>query len=151
MSKFCRNCGAELEENANFCSSCGTTQENATVKRGSVAKRDIAVNIILTIITCGIYGLYWFVMLTDESNSIASESEKSASGGLAIIYTIITCGIYAIYWNYKMGKKLYSAGKIYSKDISDNSVLYIVLAIFGLGIVNYCLMQSDLNRFANEN
>ena len=151
MSKFCRNCGAELEENANFCSSCGTTQENITVKRGSVAKRDIAVNIILTIITCGIYGLYWFVMLTDESNSIASESEKSASGGLAIIYTIITCGIYAIYWNYKMGKKLYSAGKIYGKDISDNSVLYIVLSIFGLGIVNYCLMQSDLNRFANEN
>ncbi len=150
MSKFCRNCGVALEENANFCPSCGTTQEN-TIKRGSVAKRDIAVNVILTVITCGIYGLFWFVMLTNESNSIASETEKSASGGLAIIYTILTCGIYGIYWNYKMGKKLYSAGKIYGKDISDNSVLYIVLAILGLGIVNYCLMQSDLNRFANEN
>ena len=150
MSKFCRNCGVALEENANFCPSCGTTQENI-IKRGSVAKRDIAVNVILTVITCGIYGLFWFVMLTNESNSIASETEKSASGGLAIIYTILTCGIYGIYWNYKMGKKLYSAGKIYGKDISENSVLYIVLAIFGLGIVNYCLMQSDLNRFANEN
>ena len=150
MSNFCRNCGVALEENANFCPSCGTTQEN-TIKRGSVTKRDVAVNIILTVITCGIYGLFWFAVITNESNSIASESEKSASGGLAIIYTIITCGIYGIYWNYKMGKKLYSAGKIYGKDISDNSVLYIVLAIFGLGIVNYCLMQSDLNRFANEN
>ena len=40
------------------------------------------------------------------------------------------------------------AGKKYNKPINDNSVLYLVLSIFELGLVNYCLIQSDLNRFA---
>ena len=31
-------------------------------------QRNIAVAIILTIVTCGIYGIYWFVKLTDEMN-----------------------------------------------------------------------------------
>lgn len=33
-------------------------------------------------------------------------------------------------------------------NASDNSVLYLILAVLGLGIVNYCLIQSDLNDFA---
>ena len=46
-----------------------------------------------------------------------------------------------------MAKKLHAAGQRYGKDISDNSILYIVLGLFGLGIVNYALMQNDLNKF----
>lgn len=33
---------------------------------------------------------------------------------------------------------------------SDNSVLYLILGIFGLGIVNYCIMQSELNTIARQ-
>lgn len=49
-----------------------------------------------------------------------------------------------------MGKTLYSAGAKRNVDVSDNSVLYLILAIFGLSIVNYCVMQSDLNKFATK-
>lgn len=31
-------------------------------------ERSIPLYIILTIVTCGIFGLYWFVCLTDETN-----------------------------------------------------------------------------------
>ena len=40
-------------------------------------------------------------------------------------------------------------GQKAGKDISDNSVIYLLLGLFGLGIVNYCLIQNDLNKFAN--
>lgn len=30
-------------------------------------ERNIAVAIILTIVTCGIYGIYWFIVLTDDA------------------------------------------------------------------------------------
>ena len=33
--------------------------------------------------------------------------------------------------------------------IEDNAVLYLILQIFGLGIVNYCLIQNDLNKLLN--
>ena len=49
-----------------------------------------------------------------------------------------------------MGQRLLLAGQKYGKPISDNSLIYILLGIFGLGIVNYCLMQSDLNKFSNQ-
>ena len=85
--------------------------------------------------------------MTDDVNSFSDE--KMASVGTAFIYSLLTCGIYTIYWNYKMGQKMAEAGKKYNRPINDNSVLYLVLSIFGLGLVNYCLIQSDLNRFAD--
>ncbi len=147
MRKFCSNCGAELKENENFCSNCGKASDVSTASRALISKRDIAVSVLLSLITCGLYGLYWFIMMTDESNELVTEN-KTASGVLAIVYTLITCGIYSIYWHYKMGKKMAEAGEKYGKAINDNSVLYLVLALFGLGIVNNCLIQNDLNSLA---
>lgn len=34
-----------------------------------VQKRDIALAIIFTLITCGIYGIYWFFKLNDDVNT----------------------------------------------------------------------------------
>ncbi len=153
MAKFCTNCGKELKEDAVFCEYCGSkvndsiNSTNSSNNRPMISKRDVAMAIILSIITCGLYGIYWFIVMTDESNNVSDE--KTSSGGLAFLYTLVTCGIYRLYWNYKMGQKLYLAGKKYNLPISDNSVLYLILTIFGLDIVNYCLIQSDLNRFAD--
>ena len=110
-------------------------------------KRDIIKALILSIVTCGIYGIYWFICLTNDANTAADE--PGTSGGTAFLLGIVTCGIYLIYWNYKMGKKLYVAQiKHDVEHPTDNSILYLVLAIFGLSIVNYCLMQDELNKYA---
>lgn len=167
MSKFCTNCGNPADDNATSCASCGsafptanateqtqgpvgqnTNNFNSTPNVGlpSIEKKSIVTMILLSIITCGIYGIIWFVNMTDESNR-ASGSD-AASGGTAILYTILTCGIYSFYWNYKMGQKMAEAGKRYGIDIEDRAVLYLVLSLLGLGIVNTCLIQSDLNRLA---
>ena len=36
-------------------------------------------------------------------------------------------------------------------EVKDNAVLYLVLELFGLGIVTYALVQSDLNTIADKN
>ncbi len=143
MSKFCIKCGKEMDDSAKACPNCGAPATNSV---GSIQKREIVLCIIFSIITCGIYGIYWFICLTNDANSVSNE--KTADGVLAFVYTLITCGIYSYYWAYKMGKKMYEAGKSNGIEISDNSVLYILLSIFGLGIVNYCIIQSDLNKLA---
>lgn len=113
-----------------------------------IQERNIATNIILSIVTCGIYGLVWFITLTDDAAK-ASE-DVSMSGGIAVLLSIITCGIYGYYWAYKMGKLTYQAKAKRDMASNDNSVLYLILQIFGLGIVNYCLIQSDLNEIARN-
>lgn len=111
-------------------------------------KREIVVYVILSILTCGLFSLYWLVTITDDTAELSGNNEMS--GGLALLFSLITCGIYGIYWSYKIGKELEEAGKKHGKNISDNSVVYLILDIFGLSIVNFCLMQNDINSMINE-
>lgn len=149
MAKYCANCGNEIKEGAKFCANCGASiNDGVKVSENYplVIKRDIVTCIIFSILTCGIYGIYWFITMTNDSNSLVEE--KTASGATAFLYSLITCGIYGIYWNYKMGKKMHEAGLKYGKNIDDNSILYLFLSIIALGIVSNCLIQSDLNKFS---
>lgn len=115
----------------------------------SVQERNIAVSIILTIVTCGIYGIYWFIVITDEAKNEAKD-ENMMSGGLSFILTLITCGIFGIYWAYKMGKTLETAKNNNGLTGTDNSVLYLILEIFGLGIINLAIMQNELNEITRK-
>lgn len=114
----------------------------------AVRERNIATSILLTIFTCGIYGIYWFITLTDDVRN-ASEDNTMPTGGVAFLLTLVTCGIYGFYWAYRMGKGLMTARqRLGSQVVTDNSVLYLILQILGLGIVNYAIMQNDLNGLA---
>ena len=107
-------------------------------------ERNIALSLILTIITCGIYGIYWFIVITDETKEYSNDTNMQ-SGVVAFLLTLITCGIYGWYWAYQMGKLMQKAQQNNKVADTDNSVLYLVLQFLGLGIVNYCILQNDLN------
>lgn len=107
----------------------------------NIAKRNIAVSIILSVITCGIYGIYWMIQLNDEINSLAGDT-KAPSGGIVFLLSLITCGIYGWFWYYKMGEKCDTI----KQSNSSSAIIYLLLGFFGLGIVNYCLMQDTINK-----
>ncbi len=109
-----------------------------------IKKRDIVTCVILSIVTCGLYGIYWFISLTDDVRAVSGD--ERLSGGKCFLLTLITCGIYGIYWAYLIGKAMMQV----NKNNNDNSLLYLILQIFGLGIVTYCLVQNDLNAIADE-
>ena len=113
-----------------------------------ITKRDIVINIILSIITCGIYGIIWFINITDDVRLVSGDTRLS--GGKAFLFTLITCGIYGFYWAYLIGKDLMQAKSKNNLPADDNSLIYIILQICGLSIVNYCLMQNDLNSIADK-
>lgn len=112
-----------------------------------VQKRDIAICVILSIVTCGIYGLYWFYCLHNDTNTV-SGNQDNTSAILAIVLTIITCGIYGWYWCYKRGKMIEDAYKMRGMVGSDKAVVFLILAVFGLSIVVYALAQNDLNKLS---
>lgn len=111
-----------------------------------IKERNIVVCILLSVITCGIYGIVWFVSMTDDMRY--ASGDQKLSGGMAFLLTLVTCGIYGYYWAYKMGKATAVAKANRGMGNDDNSVLYLILQLLGLGIVNYCLIQSDLNKMA---
>ncbi|MBO4636123.1 MAG: DUF4234 domain-containing protein [Clostridiales bacterium] len=106
-----------------------------------IAPRNIVVAIILTFVTCGIYGLYWIVKLNNEINQLSGHPEDT-SGGMVLLLTIVTCGIYGWYWNFKMGEKV---DEIKGDPNGSSKIIFIILAICELSIVNYALMQNTIN------
>ena len=113
-----------------------------------IKKRSIAVCIVLSIVTIGIYGIYWFVCLNNDCNK-AANNPNGTSGGVAFLLTIMTCGIYGIYWCYKKGQDIDEASTNRGLTAPNKGVLLLVLCIFGLSIVSYALIQDELNKIAD--
>lgn len=111
-----------------------------------IQKRNIAVCIILSIVTCGIYGIYWFICLNNDTNT--ASNTFGTSGGMAFLLTLITCNIYGIYWAYKQGEKIDAAKANRGIPSSNSGILYLILTLFGFGIVAWALMQNELNQLA---
>lgn len=109
-----------------------------------IQQKNIALCVVLSFVTCGIYGIIWFIAMTDDTNQLSGDF--TTSGGMAFLLTLVTCGLYSFYWMYKQGEKLDYVKR--SRGIpSDNSgILYLILAVLGLGIVSYILMQNEINR-----
>lgn len=116
--------------------------------RAPITARSIPMAIILSIVTCGIYGIYWLYCLVNDLNT-ASGHENDTSGGMVILFSIISCGIYSIYWYYTAGGKV---GEIQEYDgrprDSYLGVLYLVLNLVGFSIINMALIQNELNKVA---
>ncbi len=114
-----------------------------------IQQRNIAVAIILSIVTCGIYSIYWFIVLSDDVGR--ANNNPNISGGIAFLLNLVTCGIYGIYWSYKMGKEMYAANQKAGIASSDNSILYLILSLFGFQIITWAILQNELNTFAANN
>jgi hypothetical protein len=108
-----------------------------------VQRRDIALCIVLSIVTCGIYGIYWFICLANDINTVSGAQDTD--GILVFLLTLITCGIYGLYWAYQCGEKIDRVKQSRGIPASNGGVLYLLLYIFG-GIIAYALIQNEINQ-----
>jgi len=149
-NKFCISCGAPLAEKETFGNGHfgdAFSRNSRSYDRGeeiiytSVAPRNIALCIILTLVTFGIYGLVWMSRLNNDVNELAQDP-IAPGGGMVVFLTIVTLGIYGLFWLYKMGQKCDEIREINA----SSGILYLILGIFGLGIVSYALIQDSINK-----
>ena len=108
-----------------------------------IEKRSVAMAIIFTIITCGIYAIYWEYKVW---NSLYRATNRPSNAGLDVLLGIITCQLYSIYMMYKGGKMETEAYAMYGLPEKDETALYLILSIFGLGIISLAILQSNLNN-----
>ncbi len=162
----CPNCGSYYEGTPGFCPNCGAplqqqnyqqnnqgyqqpyNQPPAGGYRAPIQSRNIALCVILSIVTCGIYGIYWLICLVNDLNEASGEYEDT-SGGMVFLLSLVTCGIYELYWMYKAGNKVNNIKRRSGMYADGNTgILYLILSIFGLSIISWCLIQSELNNVA---
>jgi hypothetical protein len=146
---YCSKCGQKLEANTGFCPSCGAAaggQTGSIPAAGGVAKRadhikyrNMVMQVVLAIVTLGIYAIYWYYVSLDEMHKA---NGKADGAGMWTVLSLIPIANLFAYWHHSSDYSEFTNGK------------YPGIAIFILWIVFspvvWFLVQSDLNRAATR-
>lgn len=110
--------------------------------------RNIWVCLLLSLVTCGLYTIYWMVCANDEINNLSQTN--GTSGIVVILLSFITCGIYGIFWYYQMGTRLSTANALHQQNGTDQlEIIFIILSILGFGLVALMIMQDAINKLVD--
>jgi len=108
---------------------------------------DIALGIVLSLVTCGLYNVYWNYRQMLALNALLGREEYDFAKWLLL--SIVTCGLYHIYYEYRMGSDIYAWLKEHGREASDNLPLIgLVLSLFGLTVIADAVYQHELNKLA---
>lgn len=115
-----------------------------------IYRRTIALSILYTFITFGIYLFFWQYEIANETNGISKE-RRSVCPSLVVFLSIITFGIYGCVWAYQLGKQQNQFYLTRFNIQKDYHALYLVLHIVNylvpfLTLICYCIMQSRINE-----
>lgn len=119
---------------------------------GVVKEKSIGLCVVLSLVTCGIYSIYWLYTIAHDLNDLceSQNQEKGAEPGLVVVLSIVTCGIYLLYYLWKAGKMVSNLTRSNGHHPSDDSIVLLVLSILQLSLVSYCILQSHINGFAKD-
>ncbi len=112
-----------------------------------VEKLSLISMLLLSIITLGIYGMYWITKLADIVHTLVGR-RTTASGGKLIFYTLITFGIYGIVFYYNISNSLNEAKdqrNMQGDRISAGTCVFFMLVPF-LGLVSLYWIISAVNE-----
>ncbi len=109
----------------------------------------IAIGILLSLVTCGLYGLYWQYKQMAVLNAWLGREDFSFL--LWFFLSLITCGIFAIYYEHKMAKGIneIQEGRHFRVN-NDLAIICLLLSIIGLALVSLAIQQGEINRFYGE-
>jgi hypothetical protein len=111
--------------------------------------RSIGIGILLTLVTCGIYGLFWQYKQIETLNAWTKRDDFSF--WLWLLLSIVTFGIFAIYYEYKMAKAINEIQEDRGLRLQgDLAVICIVVSLFGFWFASLAIQQSNINRFYDE-
>lgn len=111
-----------------------------------INKRSVLECVILTIITLGIYGIYWMYLLVQSTRSMRQNTMSCIMELLCIMFV----PFYALYWWYTRGESVKQGFEMQNRASSGNGTVYLVLSLFGLGIISMAIMQTDFNSLTVE-
>ena len=105
----------------------------------AVKRRDMLVQVVLFIITFGIYGVYWFYQTTEEMANLANDPD--ASPGL---WTLLLFSPFLNFYSWYKYSDLF-------EDVSDDAfnmwILFVLWIVFPFAV--WFIVQTDLNRKAS--
>ncbi len=121
------------------------------------ANRSLIAYIVLTILTCGIYGYIFLYEVSKDMNTMCNGDGQKTPGLLKLILlNIVTCGIYSWFYYYSIGNRLQQNAPRYGLNFSENGTTVLLWQVFGLllcGVGSFVAMHiiiKNMNAMANK-
>lgn len=105
----------------------------------------IPLYLIVTLLTCGLFNLYWNFRQMQACNELVGRSTFSWLAWFC--FSLLTCGIYHLYYQYKMGSVIVEIQQKRGVPVSEAlPVVSILLTFFGLSIAADVIHQHEINK-----
>ena len=114
--------------------------------RAELHVRNIAVDIILSILTCFLWNLFVQYKQMQAVNDMMKQEQYSFWSWFLLCF--VTCGLYHVYHEYRMALDI-EEGLGEAKD-PNGPMISLVLCVFGLSVVADAIQQSRINQYYGE-
>jgi uncharacterized membrane protein YvlD (DUF360 family) len=108
----------------------------------SLHVRSIVLDMILTLLTCGLYNVYVQAKQIDAVNDMIGQKKYHFFKWLFL--SLITCTLYHVYHEYIMHKDICAA---LGNPNANDPLVSLILASLGLWIVADAIQQHSINKF----
>ncbi len=108
---------------------------------------NIPLYFVLTLITGGLFNLFWNYRQMQACNAMLGRDEFSWLRW--VVLSILTLLLYHLYYQYKMGAAIVEIQRSYGEPVFEQLPLVSLLAtIFGFSIAADCIHQFEINKLA---
>ena len=156
-AKFCDYCGEKLPEDSQEAGASSAPVSKKASKKASrkpPISRDaafvgIGMGIVLTILTCGFYMLFWQARQFRVLNAWLGRKEYGFWSWY--FYGLFTCSVYWIYHEYKMANGICEIQ--HKRGWPENpqlAVICLLLSACGLSVASMAIQQEEINKFYQQ-
>ncbi|MDD3172298.1 MAG: DUF4234 domain-containing protein [Herbinix sp.] len=97
-----------------------------------IKQRSFITMLLLSIVTCGIYGIIFWYNYSDDMNTVCNGDGKITQNYIIVILlSIVTCGIYGWVWYYGLGNRLQENAPRYGINFTENGTTVLLWMLFG--------------------
>jgi hypothetical protein len=107
---------------------------------------NVAADIVFTVLSCGIYGLFWLARQFRVVNAFLGRDKYRF--WTCLLLSVVTCGIYAFYLLYIFSEDVEAIRVERGKDANSNfAVINLLLAVVGFHIISQAIIQNEINHW----
>ena len=110
------------------------------------ARRNVGSCIILTIMTCGIFGIIWLVKICKDLGRL--HGDENPVGSEVLLFLLVP--FYSVYWGYDKGKQMYEDSKKRGGNLTDRKYIYLFMNIMCMQLFTLGFIQTQLNMYQNR-
>jgi uncharacterized protein DUF4234 len=102
--------------------------------------KSVPVCVILTLVTCGLYNLYWQHLQMQSVNEMLNEDKYRFLPWLLL--TLVTCGVWHIYHEYRLSEDI---ARVMGREKKTDGLIAVLLSVFGFSFIVDAIQQSHIN------